>query len=261
MQLTFEDRRKIGNQVENAIESFFKQCGFHVFRVADVVKTGVDQSADHQIKEVWRSDAVKMSKAMVMLRYMPDFLVLAVANGVFQKALFIDIKAMFTPVYVDTFRKQLETKHHHSFPIETIGNVEREAFASYEAYQRAGAQVAVLAVCSYTRELILCEFVENITVLHTDTLDRNLKSAGSTTPRINVDFASMRPFGRFLSDTFDLHLAESDYHQLHSAIRKLLGFVACPEYLFTNTDRRSKIDSVVAHLSQVTGHQLDVRLI
>jgi hypothetical protein len=188
---------------------------------------------------------------------MPDFLLLQFQGQAFKDAMFCDVKAMFTPVFLDTFHKQLERAHGAKIALENVANIEREAFDSYKAYHVAGAKVSVLLACSYHPELALCEYVENMRELYRDVQDRNRQATGSTTPRVNIDLSSMRPLQQFLKDEFDVDAEMVD--KLHSRLREKLDFVACPQRLAT--EYRDKVSEVVEYLSQLTGVKLRLEVI
>ncbi len=259
-RLDYHRRSKIGNVMETVIARFFTHYGLTVIRIADSVKNVIEQHADRKIGKIWKSDAVKSSNTILMLRYMPDFLVISTNQNTNFNAVMIDVKTMFTPVYLNTFRKQLEQEHGRSIPVENIGNIEREAFESYQSYQRGGAKVAVLTVCSYAKELVSCEFVENIKEIHKDSGGRNALSAGSTTPRVNVDMDSFRSIKKFLFDVFSIDVTDEDINKLHVYARKKLDFVACPESLIQTKVNEETVHNVLAHLSSVTGYPLNLRI-
>jgi hypothetical protein len=259
MTLTYHKRIEIGNFVEGVFVRYLKYHKLGVIEVAESLKQGLIAAGelDQRIKEAIRSDAVKRNKAIIMCRYMPDFLLLQFQGQVFGDAMFCDVKAMFTPVFLDTFHKQLEQAHGANIALHNVANIEREAFDSYRSYQAAGAKVSVLLACSYHPELALCEYIENIRELYRDVQDRNQQAAGSTTPRVNIDLSSMRPLQQFLKDEFDVDAEMVD--KLHSRLREKLDFVACPQNIAE--DYKERVREVVGNLSQLTGVNLRLELI
>jgi hypothetical protein len=259
MTLTYNQRVEIGNFVETVFANYLKYHQLGVISVAESLKKGLSAASDldERIKEAMRSDAVKRNKAIIMCRYMPDFLLLGFQEQAFRDAMFCDVKAMFTPVFLDTFHKQLEKAHGAKIALHNVANIEREAFDSYKSYHDAGAKVAVLLACSYHPELALCEYIENMRELYRDVQDRNRQAAGSTTPRVNIDLSSMRPLQQFLKDEFDVDAEMVD--KLHARLRERLDFVACPQWVAD--DHKEKVDEVIESLSQLTGVELRLELI
>jgi hypothetical protein len=259
MTLTYPKRIEIGNFVEDVFVKYLKHHQLGVIEVAESLKQGATAAGklDQRIKEAMRSDAVKRNKAIIMCRYMPDFLLLQFQEQVFRDAMFCDVKAMFTPVFLDTFHKQLERAHGAKIALHNVANIEREAFDSYKSYHAAGAKVSVLLACSYHPELALCEYIENIRELYRDPQNRNRQAAGSTTPRVNIDLSSMRPLQQFLKEEFEVDAEMVD--KLHARLREKLDFVACPQNIAE--DYEAKVSAVVQSLSQLTGVKLRLELI
>ena len=259
MTLTYNQRVEIGNFVETVFVNYLKYHQLGIISVAESMKNGLSAASDldQRIKNAMRSDAVKRNKAIIMCRYMPDFLLLQFQEQAFRDAMFCDVKAMFTPVFLDTFHKQLEKAHGAKIELHNVANIEREAFDSYKSYHAAGAKVSVLLACSYHPDLALCEYIENMRELYRDVQDRNRQAAGSTTPRVNIDLSSMRSLQQFLRDEFDIEAKKVDV--LHARLRERLDFVACPQNIAETHEE--KVTEVVESLSQLTEFDLRLELI
>lgn len=248
----YQQRLEIGLLAEKVIGNYLERVGFHVLQLGRTIARGIDQDHTSELQFAWKSDTLKSSLTANMIRYTPDFLLIPRAAARASDSMMIDVKVMYSPVFLSTFRKQLEEKMGRSVPVEDIGNVEREALLSYQAYQRAGARVAVIVVCSFRKELILCDFVENIRELHRDVENRNPKSSGSTTPRINVDLSSMRPLDVFVRDLNLVEWVQQDYRTLVRYLRNHLNFVACPRRLLTSESGRAQVMDTHSYLQEVT---------
>ena len=186
-----------------------------------------------------------------MLRWLPDFLLVSTSNNEFKDAFFIDIKAMYTPIYLKTFPEQLKKEYGKQISIEDIGNIEREAYKSYTSHQKSGSKVAVLVACTYNPKLLLCDYIENLEIIYKDERERNKMSSGSTTPRVNIDLSKMSSFEDFLSplmgDNFDRDL----YQILFDFIEKEFNFIGYPRVV-----SKDRAEEVKEYLTKKVGREL-----
>lgn len=254
MDLTFSKRIEIGTLIEKTIQRYLAHLNFTVVNTGSMTGNILHHTGNRELSEAFKSDSMKDDTGYIMLRYMPDLFLLSL-NANKPVSVFIDVKAMFTPIYLETFHNQLNENYNRRFPLHNVGNVEREALISYQAYTKAGANVAIVAVCTYHPSLILCEYVKNIDVLYTDTVRRNKKSAGSTTPRSNIDLGSMRSFDLFLKE--ELGVLELDsYKTLISYVRGKLDFIAAPKFLMSTVQNKNRVYSVLDELSLICDYSL-----
>ena len=184
-------RLPIGKILENKIFKFFEKLNFIVLPTESLKK-----SLTKENQNLWRQDFVKRSKPILMLRYIPDFIVIDRENRV--ESFFLDTKVLFTPVYLNTLPDQINRNLNDNISFENIGLIEREAYMSYMLYQKSGTKVVILCVCTYNPKFIFCDFVENIKTLFVENKNRNSFSSGSTTPRVNIDLRKMMDLEQFL---------------------------------------------------------------
>lgn len=253
MKLDYKKRTAIGNLAEKTIERFLLQLDIKVINIGSIFNNFLHSDDSNVIRDDIRSDHLKDDIGFVMLRYMPDLFVISPKNKKF--CIYIDVKAMFTPVFLKKFQNELENTYKKEFPVFSIANIEREALRSYQAYEKAGAKVAILAVCSFNPNTILCDYINNIDLLYTDTEQRNNNSAGSTTPRTNIDLRSMRTFENFLKEEFSLNNI-SRYQDLLDFIKGKINFIGCPASLLENDYTKNRVNAVHRRLQDENSRQL-----
>jgi len=101
-------RLPIGKILENKIFEFFEKLNFIVLPTESLKK-----SLTKENQNLWRQDFVKKSKPILMLRYIPDFIVIDRENRV--ESFFLDTKVMFTPVYLNTLPDQINRNLNDNF--------------------------------------------------------------------------------------------------------------------------------------------------
>ena len=153
----------------------------------------------------------------------------------FEDAFYVDIKTMYTPIFLDTLPKQLQKEYGKVFMIEDIGNIEREAYMSYMSHYKSGSKVVLIVACSYNPNLILCDFIENIEVIYKDEKERNMSSSGSTTPRVNINLKKMKTIKTFFYNYLSKNIDSSTNERLFNYVRKELNFIGKPKIINTKT--------------------------
>ena len=252
MNKFYDQRLKIGKKLEETFKKLFEYLDFTV-----ILTDSMKDSFESQMLSTFKSDQIKKSNPILMLRWLPDFLVLILnSNSRFMDAFYVDIKAMYTPVFLPSLPKQLEKAHGKKFLIENIGNIEREAYKSYMSHYKSGSKVFLIIACSNNPNLILCDYIENIEVLHKDERERNMQSSGSTTPRVNINLEKMIPIKEFFKDNFNKPFSEDLNQRLLSSVRSDLSFIGKPRMINKKTaeevrDYLSKKNNFQLHLKDI----------
>lgn len=226
-------RLPIGKILENKIFEFFEKLNFIVLPTESLKK-----SLTKENQNLLRQDFVKKSKPILMLRYIPDFIVIDRENRV--ESFFLDTKVMFTPVYLNTLPDQINRNLNDNISFENIGLIEREAYMSYMLYQNAGVKVAILCVCTYNPNFIFCDFVENIKTLFVENKNRNSFSSGSTTPRVNIDLRRMSGLEQFMLKNKLLQNKEI-FDNLFKDLNKIFNFIGLPKKIYPTRANEVKL--------------------
>lgn len=141
------------------------------------------------------------------VRFAPDALIVDRAKP--SSAYMLDYKCTQTPLYSQNrigMIKRASSRHDIDWP--DIGQIEAEAFDNYVTLTGSGVRVAILNYCAYHPEPLLCEFVENIQVLHRDTVTTDTRT-GSRTPFVNFDLYDMRSLNAFLCEEHGVSEADA----------------------------------------------------
>ena len=234
MSNNFTDLRlPLGKVLENKITKFFQDLDLIV-----IPTEKFKQSLTKEQPDVWQSDFLKKNKTILMLRYLPDLIVLDKSNKI--ESFFLDTKVMFTPVYLKTLPDLINKTLNENITLDNLGLIEREAYTTYMLYQKAGIKVAVLALCTYNPELIFCDYIQNIKTLFTEKQNRNYYSSGSTTPRVNIDFRKMSSFKNFLSKELKINNFNK-FHELYKDLEKNFNFIGLPRTIRSETANEVKV--------------------
>jgi hypothetical protein len=256
--MTFQTRQNLGEVAEDILRKCLGAASYAVSAFGSAANESIHR-CEEPLPAIWKSDQVKKSNTALLVRYAPDYLAVSISKSAFKDAMFVDAKAMITPVYLDTFLMQLEKQHGKKFSTENVGNVEREAWLTYNAYHNAGAKVAILAVCSFHPRPLLCEYIERIQPLFKDARERNPDAAGSTTPRVNVDLSSMRSLSQFLKDENQVDIeGHENYKNSMQIVNGRFALIGAPGNWRANKDRAERVEAVRGELSKLTGRQLEI---
>ncbi len=234
MNSGFKDLRlPIGKVLENKIIKFFQDLDLIV-----IPTENFKQSLTKEQPNIWQSDFIKKNKPILMLRYLPDLIVIDKTNKI--ESFFLDTKVMFTPVYLKTLPDLINKTLNENITLDNLGLIEREAYTSYMLYQKAGIKVAVLALCTYNPELIFCDYIEKIKTLFTEKQNRNYFSSGSTTPRVNIDFRKMSTFKEFLLKDLKLNNLNK-FQELFKDLETSFNFIGLPKTIRSETANEVKV--------------------
>jgi len=217
-----EQRLLLGAKLEKVIMRFLRT--FEEFEVIDTssLKSNLENNI---ISDFWKKDSSKEIQSILMLRWLPDLLVI---NKKTKEDIFIDIKLMYTPIYLDTFPNQIKESLGVKIKKYDIGNIEREAYKSYMFWKKSGVKVAVLALSTFNPKFLICEYVDNIELIHMDKRERNKSSSGSTTPRVNFNLSTIGIFKDFLNEFLGYQVENKKYEILIDYLAKDFNFIGLP---------------------------------
>ncbi len=95
--------------------------------------------------------------------------------------------------------------------------MEADAYDNYLSLYNANVRIAILNYCAYHSRLLLCDFIENIVLLHRDNV--TVSRDGSGTPFINFDCNSMRSLDTFIFEEHGVKVNETSYNNaLHDLV-------------------------------------------
>ena len=175
-QKFINQRLPLGSKFEELIIRFLRS-----FEQLEIINTSLlkEQLEKDLDTNIWKQDQFKKYKPLVMLRWLPDLMVINPKK----KFLFLLMLSLcilqFT--WILFLNKYLiipacRLKKHE------IGNIEREVYDSYISWIK-GAKVAIISLATFHPNLILSDFADQMEILFRDERERNHFSSGSTTPR------------------------------------------------------------------------------
>lgn len=193
-QKFINQRLPLGSKFEELIIRFLRS-----FEQLEIINTSLlkEQLEKDLDTNIWKQDQFKKYKPLVMLRWLPDLMVI---NPKKEISFFADVKFMYTPIYLDTLPKQISDNTGMQIKKHEIGNIEREAYDSYISWINGGAKVAIISLATFHPNLILSDFADQMEILFRDERERNHFSSGSATPRVNIHLSKMKNFFEFIED-------------------------------------------------------------
>ena len=249
MNTFYEQRLPIGKFFEELVKKLFLKLNYQIFATENFKKE-LDKSS-----KLFKSDKFKDQNIFLMLRYLPDFIALDESKNKIN-SFFIDTKVLFTPVYLDTFKQQLKNDLKLQIETQNLGLIEREAYSSYISHHNSGSRVLIILICTYHPDLILCNFIEDIEILHKEKQDRNFKSSGSKTPRVNINLNKMKPLNIFLKelnkDKYDQELLDKFY----KVVSEKYNFLGLPK-----TINKAIADKIKVNLERVCKRKLEFKIL
>jgi len=230
---SFLDRQALSRRFEENLEVFLADHGFKVLPFGNIVILQDNSWIRSRLKKV----DYKESLAAVMVKFAPDYIVVKETDP--KDFFFMDAKASITPVFFQTQIDRIR-EHHGKDPHlsrNDIGEIEREAWFSYNKLY--GARVLLVIATPYNQNLILAEWVSNITCMWClkealpgnpmpwdcsscpvyatskegfDVMVNEL-AGGSGTPHTNIHFGSMRRLDVFLMQEYAVQVDADEYEQ------------------------------------------------
>lgn len=160
-----------------------------------LVPLGYETHITDEVRELLR---FVQNETSAYIKFAPDYFVVDNSNP--ENVYLLEFKCTRTPLYSPERINKLRLEaSDYSLEAKTIGQMEQAPFDNYFRLSRMRIRVAILNYCAYADQMLLCEFVERIKVIHRDIV-RTTTVRGSRTPYVNVDMRSMRLFTNFLCD-------------------------------------------------------------
>ena len=132
------------------------------------------------------------------IRFTPDYFVLD--KEYLKKIYLLEYKTTQTPIYSKSRISMIgRAGGVPCIDWKDIGQMEADAYDNYMAMQSLGVKVAVLNYCAYHSLVLLCDYIENIQLLHRDKVT-TVTQTGSRTPFVNFNCKSMRILHKFIQD-------------------------------------------------------------
>ncbi len=245
-QKFLKQRLPLGSKFEELIIRFLR-----TFEQLQIINTGAlkEQLEKDLDTNIWKQDHFKKYKPLVMLRWLPDLMVI---NPKKEISFFADVKFMYTPIYLDTLPKQISDNTGIEIKKYEIGNIEREAYDSYISWINGGAKVAIISLATFHPNLILSDFADQVEILFRDERERNHFSSGSTTPRVNINLSKMKNFFEFIEDNLlKEKIDEQKREKFMKYCKEKFSFIGLPKNITA-----SSAQTVQSELSSATKRNL-----
>lgn len=187
-----------------------------ITETVDLVPLGYETRIPETVRELLR---YVRNETSANIKFAPDYFVVERSNP--ENLYLLEFKCTRTPLYSPRRINMLRLEASDlTLDAEAMGQIEREPFENYLRLNRIGVRVAILNYCAYAHQILLCEYVERIKVIHRDVVQLTT-FRGSRTPFVNIDLRSMRSLNSFLCEEhprLNLNLVEE---QVASTIGKL----------------------------------------
>ena len=108
-------RLPIGKYLEESIQNYLQDNELLSISTNEIKKT-----FDNYLPKIWKQDVIKKSNPVLMLRYLPDFIVIDKKDRFV--TFLLDTKSMFTPIYLNTFPDQINKNLKDNITLENINN-------------------------------------------------------------------------------------------------------------------------------------------
>lgn len=203
--MSFGDRLA---QADTLVETLQTHIWEPLARRLAVVPYGYETHIASEVRTAMRFLRTPTAK---FVRFTPDFFVLDRQQP--ENLYLLEYKVTQTPLFSKMRIRQMgQAAGNPDLDWPDIGQMEADAYDNYLNLHEAGLRVVVLNYCAYHTRPLLCDFIENIQVLHRDVVTRDTKK-GSRTPFVNFYCPTMRQLSRFLYDEHGLKINEAAYTQ------------------------------------------------
>lgn len=188
----FESRTRDAQAMTNLIkDGIFSHISEHL----SLVPLGYETHITEKVRQILR---FVQNETASYIKFAPDYFV--VGNSDFENVYLLEFKCTRTPLYSLGRINMLRTSISDStLEARVIGQMEQAPFENYLRLSQMRIRVAILNYCAYADQMLLCEFVEKVKVIHRDVV-RTTTFRGSRTPFVNVDLRSMRSLTDFLCE-------------------------------------------------------------
>lgn len=203
--MSFGDRLA---QADTLVETLQTHIWEPLARRLAVVPYGYETHIAPEVRTAMRFLRTPTAK---FVRFTPDFFVLDRQQP--ENLYLLEYKVTQTPLFSKGRMRQMgQVAGIPDLDWPDIGQMEADAYDNYLNLHEAGMRVVVLNYCAYHSRPLLCDFIENIQVLHRDVVTGETKK-GSRTPFVNFYNPTMRQLSRFLYDEHGLKINEATYNQ------------------------------------------------
>lgn len=159
----------------------------------NLVPLGYETYITDKVRELLR---FVQNETSAYIKFAPDFFVVDKSNP--ENLYLLEFKCTRTPLYSPRRINMLRLRASDStLEAEAIGQMEQAPFENYLRLNQMRVRVAILNHCAYADQILLCELVEKIKVIHRDVV-QTTTFKGSRTPFVNIDLRSMRSLTNFL---------------------------------------------------------------
>jgi hypothetical protein len=161
----------------------------------NLVPLGYETHITDEVRELLR---FVQNETSAYIKFAPDYFVVDNSNP--ENLYLLEFKCTRTPLYSPRRINMLRLRaSDFSLEAEAIGQMEQAPFENYLRLNQMRIRVAILNYCAYADQMLLCELVEKLKVIHRDVV-RTATFRGSRTPFVNVDLRSMRSLANFLCE-------------------------------------------------------------
>lgn len=161
------------------------------------------------------------------VRFTPDFFVLDKQKP--NTLYLLEYKVTQTPLFSQSRLRQMgQAANLPDLDWSDVGQMEADAYDNYLHLHEAGLRVILLNYCAYHTRPLLCDFIQNIQLLHRDVVTTQTKK-WSRTPFINFYCPTMRQLSRFLYDEHGLKIDDHAYTQAVTTLQAELPITHHPK--------------------------------
>jgi len=225
---SFLDRQALTRRFEENLEEFLADYGFKILPYGHPIILHDNQWIRSRLRKLDSKDSL----TSLMIKFSPDYIVVKETEP--KDLFFVDAKASITPVFFDAQIRRIGLHSNNlALPRENIGDIEREAWFSYNRFFPSN-HVAIIMASPYHPRLIISDWVSNIKCLWclkeqgpipwsceecpAFSEDEagfgvlvNEFAGGSGTPHTNILFSSMRTLDDFLAEEFGVNVDKEEY--------------------------------------------------
>jgi len=188
----FEIRTRDATVMTNLVkEGIFNSIPEHV----SLVPLGYETYITAKVRKLLR---FVRNETSAYIKFAPDYFVVDKLNP--ENLYLLEFKCTRTPLYSTKRISMLRFRAaDSSLEAEAIGQIEKAPFENYLRLNQMRIKVAILNYCAYADQVLLCELIERIKVIHRDVV-QTTTFRGSRTPFVNIDLRSMRSLTNFLCE-------------------------------------------------------------
>lgn len=225
--MAFEDRLTQASILVNIIEARIWQL---LSPRITVMPFGYETHVPDRVRQQMRFLRTITSK---FVRFMPDFFLIDQSQP--EHMYLLEYKTTQTPRYSQKWITRIGREAGiPNLRGQDIGQMEADAYDNYRLIQSIGVRVVILNYCAYHERLLLCDYVENINILHHDEVTTQTLQ-GSRTPYVNFDCNSMRSLDEFILQEHNLAVGKETYNTTRQELANRLPIKHNPNSPFRSS--------------------------